>query len=333
MILFSSKNPGTDIITFLTAPLSSVNRVCTFLIKMSPILFTSCAICLMFSANIPNLAVEGAFFIGAIASSVVGVRSGFPPVLHYLLMAAAGALAASVVLLIPAFLSYKFNANILVTSLMLNYVCTYLGTYLIKGPLRDPSAGFEATYPIQDTAKLPKFISIKGSEVHAGLLIGVAMVIITWIILYKTNFGYQCRTVGANSSFAKFSGISLGKVLIIGSLIAGIITGVGGASEVSGYYARLQWTASPGYGWDGIMVATLAQNNPQYAIFAAAFLAYVRTSADVLNITSVVPIEIVQIAQQVVIVMIAAKGLLYGFEKKTIVRNAQKQMQSYKEEA
>ena len=94
-----------------------------------------------------------------------------------------------------------------------------------------------------------------------------------------------------------------------------------------------RWLGSPGYGWDGIMVATLAGNNPQYAVFAAAFLAYVRTSADVLNITSVIPVEIVEIAQQVIIVMIAARGLLYTFEKRAIVKNAQKQMQSYRTEA
>ena len=117
MIALSSKNLGTDIITFLTAPVSSLNRFCTFLLKMSPILFTSCAICILFSANIPNLAVEGAFFIGAIASTTVAVVEGIPPVLHFVLMALVGAAASTAVLLIPAVLQQKFNANIMVTSL------------------------------------------------------------------------------------------------------------------------------------------------------------------------------------------------------------------------
>ncbi len=333
MIMLSSKNPGVDIITFLTAPVSSLNRFCTFLIKMSPILFTSAAICILFAADTPNLAVEGAFFIGAVASTVIGVMDGIPPVLHFILMALVGGIAAAAVLLIPAVLSLKFKANMVVSSLMLNYVCTYLGFYLLKGPLRDPAAGYEASYLIQDSAKLSKFIKVGGAEVHTGILIGMVLVGLTWVLLYKTNFGYQSRTVGSNPSFAKFSGINVGKVVIVGSILAGLVTGIGGAAEVSGYYKRLQWLASPGYGWDGIMIATLARNNPKYVIFASAFLAYVRTSADILNITSVIPIEIVQIAQQVVIVMIAARGLLHGFEKKTIVKNAQKQMQSISEEA
>ena len=63
------------------------------------------------------------------------------------------------------------------------------------------------------------------------------------------------------------------------------------------------------------------------------FVAYIRTSADILNISSVVPPEVVEIAQQVVIVLIAAKGLLSSVEKRTIVKNANKQIAYEKEEA
>lgn len=326
MIALSSKNPGQDIVTFLTAPLSSFNRFCTFLIKLSPLLFASCAICVLFAADTPNLSVESAFFMGAIAATAVGVLDGIPPVLHFLLMALAGAAGASIVLLIPALLNHMFNANILVCSLMLNYVLNYLGNYLVTGPMRDPNAGWEASYKIAQSAKLPKFINIGSAQVHIGLLIGVAVVVVAWFLLYKSNFGYESRTVGANRAFAKFSGINIGKVVVMGSVAAGVMAGLGSACEIAGYYDRLQWNTSPGYGWDAVMIATLAHNNPKFVIPAAMFVAYVRTSADVLNITSVVPIEVVEIAQQVVIVMIAARGLMRGFEKRAVIRNAQKQM-------
>lgn len=111
------------------------------------------------------------------------------------------------------------------------------------------------------------------------------------------------------------------------------MTGLGSACEISGFYDRLRWVASPGYGWDAIMIATLARNNPALVIPASMFVAYIRTSADILNISSVVPPEVVEIAQQVVIVLIAAKGLLSSVEKRTIVKNANKQIAYEKEEA
>lgn len=333
LILLSSKVPEKDIATFLTAPLSSFNRFCTFLIKLSPLLFTSCATCILFSADTPNCSVETAFFMGSIAATAVGVVEGIPSAIHFPLMALVGIVGATVVLLIPSLLNYLFNANILVTSLMLNYVCNYFGNYLVTGPMRDPTAGYEASYRLATTARLPKFINQGAAQVHIGLLIGFVVVIIAWFLLYKSKFGYESRTVGTNKDFARFSGINIRNIIISGSVVAGIITGLGSACEISGFYDRLRWQTSPGYGWDAVMIATLARNNPALVIPASMFVAYIRTSADILNISSVVPPEVVEIAQQVVIVLIAAKGLLSGVEKKTIVKNTNKQIACEKEEA
>ena len=202
LILLSSKAPGKDIITFLTAPLSSFNRFCTLLIKLSPLLFTSCATCILFAADTPNCSVESAFYIGSIAATSVGVLEGIPGFIHFPLMVLAGVAGASIVLLIPSLLNYLFNANILVTSLMLNYVCNYLGNYLVTGPMRDPTAGYEATKRIATAARLPKFISSGASQVHIGLLIGLVVVLVAWFLLYKSKFGYESRTVGTNREFA-----------------------------------------------------------------------------------------------------------------------------------
>lgn len=333
LIFLSSKNPSQDIITFLTAPLSSFNRFCTLLIKLSPLLFTSCATCILFSADTPNCSVETSFFMGAICATLVGVLPGIPPVLHFILMAVAGMVGATIVLLIPSLLNYTFNANILVVSLMLNYVLNLLGNYLVTGPMKDPSAGWEASAKIATSAKLPKFINQGAAQVHLGVIIGLVVVVVAWFLLYKSKFGYEARTVGANQAFARFSGINIGKVVVMGSVIAGAMSGLGAACEISGYYDRLQWNTSPGYGWDAIMIATLAGNNPKFVVPAALFLAYIRTSADMLNITSVVPTEVVEISQQVVIVMIAARGLLRAMEKKSVIKNARKQMAYTKEEA
>lgn len=90
LILLSSKAPGKDIITFLTAPLSSFNRFCTLLIKLSPLLFTSCATCILFAADTPNCSVESAFYIGSIAATSVGVLEGIPGFIHFPLMVLAG---------------------------------------------------------------------------------------------------------------------------------------------------------------------------------------------------------------------------------------------------
>jgi simple sugar transport system permease protein len=325
LIFISSDKPMTDIVTFMIAPLTSASRFAQLLIKMSPLLFTALAVCVLFSANTANLAVEGAFYMAAFASASISVLENFLPApFHFIVAALVGCLGAIIVLLIPAVLELKFNANIVVCSLMMNYILTSLGNYLITGPMRDQGYSKEATKVIASSAKLPIIFNAGGQKVHLGIVIGIVCCVIAWFIIYKTNFGYEARTVGQNPEFARFSGINVGKVIVLGSLIAAIFCGLGATSEINGYYRRMEWDNPTGYGWDGIMIAILAGNNPLLVIPGAAFLAYIRTSADVLNMTSNIPTEIVNVVQQVVIVMIAAKGLLSKSMNKAIVANAKR---------
>ncbi len=326
LILISSKQPLQDIVTFMIAPLTTPSRFSMMLLKMCPLLFTALAVCILFSANTANLAVEGAFYAAALASSTVSVIPNFLPApFHFIVAAFIGCPGAMAVLLIPAVLDIKFNANIVVCSLMLNYIINYLGNYLICGPLREPGFSKEATRLIADSAKLPVLANIGGQKLHLGIIIGIVCCIVGWFIIYKMKVGYEARTVGQNPNFAKFSGINVSKVILVGSILAAVFCGIGATSEINGYYRRLEWEASVGYGWDGIMVAILAGNNPLFCIPGALFLAYIRTSADILNMTSNIPIEIANVVQQIVIIMIAAKGLLDKPQQKAIIANAKKQ--------
>ncbi|MEA5050775.1 MAG: ABC transporter permease [Oscillospiraceae bacterium] len=331
LILTSSTDPIKDLITFFTAPLTSMNRFCTFLLKLSPLLFASCSTCLLFAGGMFNMSIEGAIYIAAIASTAVGVIEGIPAPVHFILMALAGIVSAAIVAVIPTVLEIKFKANLLVSSLMLNYVCNNIGYYILKGPMRDPKASYDASGLIQQSAKIFKIISSGPLSVHAGPLFGLIAIVLTWFLLYRTTIGFKDRTLGENASFAKFSGINTAKTMLIVTAIAGAISGFGASVEISGYYDRLNWASSKGYGWDGIMIAILANNNPKYVLIAAAFLAYIRTSADILNVSSTIPTEIVSIAQAVVIIMIAAQGFLHNTEKKVIVRNSQAMMNEAKE--
>ncbi|MBQ1625060.1 MAG: ABC transporter permease, partial [Erysipelotrichaceae bacterium] len=120
LIFISSDKPLADIATFIIAPLTSKSRFALLLIRMSPLLFTSLAMCVLFSANTANLAVEGAFYMAAFSSAAISVLENFLPApFHFIVAALMGCLGAIIVLLIPAVLELKFNANIVVCSLML----------------------------------------------------------------------------------------------------------------------------------------------------------------------------------------------------------------------
>ncbi len=321
LILTVSEDPVNDMITFLIGPLTSVSRISTIVEKLIPLLFTGTAVCLMFSAGQINLSAEGAFFAGAIASTAIAMIKGIPIGIHFVLCFLAGGLAGAIISGLPGIMHVKFKVMTVVSSLMLNYVALFLGLYVLLNIYRDPTAGFEASYPFAESAKLP--IIIPNTDIHLGLIIGIAVVIFGSVLLHKTTFGYGIRTIGQNQKFAFYSGIPVGKTIILTQVIAGFLAGAGGSVEILGLYNRLAYSGFTGHGWDGIMIAVVARNNPKNVPFAVLFVAYIRTAADVLSRMSKVPNEVVDIIQAVIIVFIAAEAFLSQWEHRAIVKNSQ----------
>lgn len=325
LILSVSQNPIADFITLLIGPLSRSSRMITVISKAIPLLFTGVAISLIYSAGQINIAAEGAFFAGCVASTSAALIPGIPTPLHILLCILSGALAGGIIMGIPGILYVKYNIVTIVSALMMNYISLYLGLYIILNPLRDPGAGFEASFLFQESAILPKLFGEQ--RLHLGLLIGISVVAVISVILYYRPFGYCVRTVGFNPKFAQLSGIHVSRTIVMTSVFAGMIAGMGGAVETLGNYSRFMYSGFTNHGWDGIMIAVLCRNNPKLVPIGALFIAYLKTSADALNMTSNIPPEIINIIQAIVIIFIAAQRFLSGFEHKSIVENAKKALQ------
>ena len=322
LIATVSSKPVEDFLTLLVGPLRSSSRIVTIISKWIPLLFTGTAVCLIYSAGQINIAAEGAFFGGAVAATVVAILPGIPAVIHIPLCILAGGLAGAIVMGIPGILHVRYNVVTIVAALMINYVALYLGLYIILNPLRDPTAGFEASFLFADSAKLPTLFGI--SRIHIGLLLGIAAVILGCLILHRTPFGLAERTIGSNEDFAVYSGMPVGRTIVLTSLLAGAIAGVGGTVETLGNYERFVYSGFTGHGWNGVMLAVLCHNDPKGIPLAALFLAYISTSADALNFSSKIPPEIISIIQAVIIVFVAAEWFLAGWEHKTIVSNSKR---------
>lgn len=326
LIATVSENAGKDFITLLIGPLKSASRLTTIISKFIPLLFTGTAICLVNSAGQTNIAAEGAFFAGAVASTVVAIIPGIPAVIHIPLCMAAGAVGGAIIMGIPGLLYVRYDVVTIVASLMINYVALYLGLYIILNPLRDPAAGFEASYRFAESTILP--VLFGNPRIHIGLVFGILAVIFGYLLLYHTSFGISARTIGENQKFAVYSGMPVGKTIVGISLVAGCISGIGGTLETLGNYQRFMYGGLTNHGWDGVMLAVLCHNKPQYMPLAALFLAYIRTSADALNFSSSIPPEIISIIQAVIIILVAAERFLAKWEHRAIVKNTKREMKT-----
>lgn len=124
--------------------------------------------------------------------------------------------------------------------------------------------------------------------------------------MYRTKWGYAIRMVGQNQSFAKYSGIKVAATIVLCQVIGGLLSGMGGAVEVLGYYDRFKWRQLPGYGWDGVTIAILAKNNPIFIPFAAFFMSYLKQGCNLMQTYTDVPAEMLSIIQAVIFLFFAA---------------------------
>lgn len=320
IILLVSDKPMESITIFLLQPFSSLRYVGNIVETATPLIFSGLAMAVLFRTQLFNLGGEGVFFISGAIGSLAAIYFDLPPVLHLVFCLLVGALSGVVVMLIPGFLRAKYGASELVVSLMMNNIMLGVGCYILNNVMRDPSVLTLVSYKYRKNALLPNIVG--GTRIHAGFLIALVLAVLVYIFMNRTTAGYKVRVTGTNAKFAKYSGIHVAKVILLVHVIAGAIAGCGGIVECLGLHKRFEWTALPGYGFDGAMIAMLANNNPFGVIGAAFFVAWLRVGADLVNRFADVPTEMISILQSMIILLISAERFLHRYKQKWIEKDA-----------
>lgn len=318
VILFISEEPFTALHSIFIAPLSSLRNFGNVIEIMIPLMFTGLALSLVFSGNNFNLASEGAFLAGGITVMVVGLGTSFGAFPTWVLIFVIAALVGAAIVGTPGYLKIKTGASELVSSIMLNSIIVFVGVYILNKWFRD--------FDINGVGSLayPKEILfnsiIPGTRIHAGLILAIIAVIGTYLLMYKTKFGYKIRMTGKNSSYAKVVGINVTITALFTQLAGGALAAIGGAVQAIALYTRFVWNTTPGFGWDGVIVATLARNNPKYVPLAAFFYAYLKTGANIMARRSDVPAELILVVQGIIILLIVSKKLTAGLEYRSLLK-------------
>ncbi|MBN2552340.1 MAG: ABC transporter permease [Spirochaetales bacterium] len=320
LIYLISQEPGFALKSFLLGPFLTRSRLAHLFETASPIVFCGLAVAVAFQAKQFNIGAEGSLYLGAAVGTAFAVSTNMPAFIHIPLVLLIAGLAGALWGFIPGFLKARWKASELVSSLMLNYVAYFLGLYLINYHFRDKEAGFLVSYKLPETAWLAQFIP--DTRIHYGIILAMVFALLVYYFLYHTTMGYEIRSTGFNERFSRFGGISVFKVIILCQVILGLLAGLGGMTEVMGIHRRFLWQSSPGYGWDGIIVAIIGRNHPLLIIPASFFLSYMRVGGRVLNLMSDVPAEMVQVIQSIIILLITAEAFLSRWKYRITVRKA-----------
>jgi len=301
--------PLTAIETFLVSPVLTVTGLSSLLVRAAPLIMIAIGLSFCYRANVWNIGGDGQFTIGALFGA--GLALFFPNEAFwwfYPVVLVFGILGGMFWSGIVAFLKLHFNANEILTSLMLNYIAQLVLVWLVTGPWRDPQGfGFPQSAMFSAGATTPNFGT---TTIHLGCLLAPLLAIVVWQIMGRSVLGFQLKVVGQAPRAARYAGFSNAKLTWIALLVSGGLSGLAGIIEVTGPIGQLTTGITPGYGYTAVIVAFLGRLHPIGVIFAGLLLALSYLGGDAAQINLNLPNSITGIFQGVLLFYLLGADIL-----------------------
>jgi ABC-type uncharacterized transport system permease subunit len=276
------------------------------LVRATPLILTGLAVAVAFRAGVFNVGAEGQFLVGAAAAAAVALRlSHLGPYVLVPVVLAGGATAGAIWAGIAAVLRVRYRVLEVISTIMLNFVAAYAVSYLVRGPLQEPTHIYPQTPTFVLAAQLPKLSA--GTRLHLGFVIAVCGCAVVWSGMRYTAAGFRLRAVGANAAAARSAGgVNVEAVTIHAFLVSGALAGLAGAIEVSGVTYALYENISPGYGYTAIAVALLARLNAGAVIATGIIFGALEAGAAAMQRDAGVPSVVASVIEAAIILGLVA---------------------------
>ncbi|MEE5148843.1 ABC transporter permease [Pseudomonas alliivorans] len=319
-------DPWVTLHTLLIAPVSDLYGLSELMVKTLPILLCALGLAVAYQARIWNIGAEGQLLLGALAGSAVAVNiiemeSRWALVMVLITGTLAGAAWAGV----TAWLRTHFNANEILTSIMLNYIALNLLLYFVHGPLKDPAGmNFPESATFGDASRLP--LLMEDGRAHVGVYFALLALVAVWVLLQRSFVGFQIKVLGLDKRAAGFVGFREKRLVWLALLISGALAGLAGVSEVTGPIGQLVPQVSPGYGYAAITVAFLGRLNPIGILFSSLLIALLYLGGESAQMTLNLPPAITQLFQGMMLFFLLACDVLILYRPRLKMRWAKRQM-------
>ncbi|MBI1280651.1 MAG: ABC transporter permease [Anaerolineaceae bacterium] len=317
IIIFAGANPLEAVNQLLINPLTKTTARWDIIVMATPLLLTGVAVAFAFASGYYNIGAEGQLYAGAIAGAWLGPQlQSQPPLVAIAIMLIGGFIAGAMWALPPALLKVRLGVDEVVTTLLLNSVMLFIVSALLNGPWRDPTTGWPQSPTIADSAQFP--ILVPRSRIHLGFIVAVMAIIGLWWIFQRTRFGLELRAAGMGKDAARFMGVRVNRVMLTAALVSGGVAGLAGVGEIAGIHHHLVEAISPGYGYTGIIVATLGGLTAPGVGLAGLFIALIERGSLSANRELNVPVYLGDVIQAVLLITTLALLLLNRYRLRRV---------------
>ncbi len=274
-------------------------------------MLTGLSVAIAFRAGLFNIGAAGQWVGGAIVATYLGFGVSLPPVVHVIVCLLGGFAGGAAIGWIVGELKARTGAHEVIVTIMLNYIMYNFLSFLLGTPkaLQQPGQSNLISPPVAASARLPH-VGGPPPQVDAGFLIALAAAAGVWWLLSRSTIGFRFRTVGANPSAARSSGMNVEESWVLVMLIAGGLAGLAGAAVILGPVQSITFNSYGTYGFDGITVALLGRASPVGVVLAALLFGALHAGGTAMEAATQVPSSLVQVLQGLIVLFVAAPPLI-----------------------
>lgn len=321
-LLAMGKNPVTAFAGFLQGSgllpkasyaggKSMLTDFLSFLDILAPMLLASLGIIITLKAGLFNIGVAGQMLAAGFAATVIVGYSGLGAFIAKPLVILIGIIVGGMMGALVGFLKHKFNIHEVVSTMMFNYIVSFVTGFFIN------------TYFADSITRTSKFVSAASrltiTDVMAGdlkltlpigILLAVGAVFLVRFLLDRTVLGFELKTTGSNRNCAKYAGIHVGRTMIIAMALSGVFAGLAGVTYYLGYYNTIIPKTLADLGYDSIAVSLLGNMSPVGNIFASVLITIFQKGSVYMSSSTGVAKEIASVITGILLLFSACSGFI-----------------------
>lgn len=306
LVMMTGASPWSAVQAMYEGSLSSPEALGLSLDKAAPLLIVATGTCIAARAGLFNIGQEGQLLIGAVAGALIAIYVPGPGPVVLVLSMAGAAVAGALWAGIAVALYFLRSVPVVISTLLLVYIAAQVVFYAVTqswllqehGPMGAVAA--PQSDLIREDAWLPRIGEYPGLNFSSTVIIALVLVAAVNVMLKRSTWGFRLKMLGMNRLAARRAGVSAVAFGGTALMLSGAFAGVAGGALLTGGNHRLQPGISENVGWDGLLVALVARENPVLAIPVAFFFGVLRAGGGFLAATGV-PRYIVDVVTAVLV--------------------------------
>lgn len=303
---FSGESPVDVFMILVKSAFGSKYDLGLTLYYCTSLTFTGLSVAVAYKSGLFNIGAEGQLHLAAITAAYIGAQSTLSPGATWIVLILTPLVISGLWAGIAGYLKAYRGSHEVIMTIMLNFIslsiCNYVALQLIPNPDSQNPESKKLLEPYFLGGFDPLKSYFDASPISSFLIVAIVLSLVLAFFYRKTSYGLLLEAIGESPDYSKRLGFSVAKLQIMAMFMSGALAGLCGLNEVLGNSGQFKIGFSPEFGFLGIAVALMSQNNPLIIPLSAFLMGALHKGASDLDLeTNTITRDFSKIMQALII--------------------------------